>query len=417
MTDQNLEGRLQHTIAGLTHRIALLEAALREKKNIDLALRESETRYRRLFESAKDGILILDADTGKVVDANPFLTELLGLSHSDLCGQYLWELGVFKDIAASKEAFRSLQDKEYIRYDDLPLETRDGRPIAVEFVSNVYLIDQHRVIQCNIRDITAQKRDQAERLQLAAQLQQTQKMESVGRLAGGVAHEYNNMLSVILGHAELALEKVDPSQPIYTDLRKIFKAGRRAADVTKQLLAFAREQAIIPVQLDMNQAVESMLNMLKRLIGEEIELSFRSEESTWPVQLDPVQFGQILINLCVNAMDAISGSGKIVIATGNTTFDEKYCHSHPGFEPGEYAMLSVSDDGCGIDRKILDQIFEPFFSSKEIGNGTGLGLSIIYGIVKQNHGFIDLVSEPGHGANFTIYFRKDSGQQTGALPC
>jgi PAS domain S-box-containing protein len=172
----------------------------------------SEKRYRRLFELAKDGILILDDDTGKVVDVNPFLLHLLGYSYEELYGQYIWDLGVFKDIAASKDAFQTLQDNEYIRYDDLPLETRDGHPIAVEFVSNIYLVDHSKVIQCNIRDISERKQAEKEKSKLQDQFLQSQKMESVARLAGGVAHDFNNMLRVILGHTEMAMEQVDPAQ-------------------------------------------------------------------------------------------------------------------------------------------------------------------------------------------------------------
>ena len=385
MTDTPIAHQLGSPAPDLQRHIALLEKKLREEEAIRQRLQDSEKRYRRLFESARDGILILDAETGKVVDVNPYLLQLLGYSYEALCGQYIWELGVFKDIAASRDAFKTLQDNEYIRYDDLPLETRAGLPIAVEFVSNVYLVDNSKVIQCNIRDITTRKRDEAERkrllaaieqagegivmtdaqgniefvnpafeqmtgyerkevlgrnprilksgnhdeffyrqlwetissgrtwagrminkhkngklyseettispvrngsgqtvnyvavkrditehLRLLAQFQQAQKMEAVGLLAGGVAHDYNNMLSVILGYAELALEKVGPTEPLHADLTIIVTAAKRSADITRQLLAFARKQTIIPVVLDLNQTVESMLTMLRRLIGHRV---------------------------------------------------------------------------------------------------------------------------------------------------
>ena len=490
-------------------------------------LENSEKRYRRLFESAKDGILILDADTGKVIDVNPFLLHLLGYSYDAVYGKYIWELGVFKDIAASKEAFQTLQDNEYIRYDDLPLETLDGKPIAVEFVSNVYLVDHNKVIQCNIRDITERKHADAERkrlmaaveqsgevifmtdakgiiqyvnpaferttgysrkevegqtpsilksgeqdeqfyqnlwetissgkiwggrivnrrkdgslytdestispvrdpsgrivnyvavkrditshLRLAAQFQQAQKMEAVGMLAGGVAHDYNNMLSVIIGYAELALFKVDEAQPLYSDLQEIIKAAKRSADITRQLLTFARKQTIIPVVLDINQAVESMLKMLRRLIGEDIDLIWIPDASPCQVKMDPVQVDQILANLCVNARDSITDVGKVTIETGNTVFDEQYCSDHFGFVKGEYVMLAISDNGCGMDKETLEQIFEPFFTSKGAGEGTGLGLSMVHGIVKQNNGFINVYSEPGKGSTFRIYLPRDTGQSS-----
>jgi len=512
----------------LKKRIVLLEETSLENARTRIeALQESEKRYRRLFESARDGILILDAETGKVVDANPFLLQLLGYSYDEVYGKYIWELGVFKDIAASKEAFQTLQDNEYIRYDDLPLETLDGKPIAVEFVSNVYLVDHCKVIQCNIRDITERKQADAERkrlmaaveqsgevifmtdakgiiryvnpaferttgysrkevegrtpnilksgeqdaqfyhnlwetissgriwaglmvnrrkdgtfyteestispvrdpsgrivnyvavkrditshLRLAAQFHQAQKMEAVGMLAGGVAHDYNNMLSVIIGYAELALFKVDEAQPLYSDLQEIIKAAKRSADITRQLLTFARKQTIIPVVLDINQAVESMFKMLRRLIGEDIDLIWRPDASPCTVKMDPVQVDQILANLCVNARDSITDIGKVTIETGNAVFDDQYCSDHFGFIKGEYAMLAISDNGCGMDKETLDQIFEPFFTSKGVGRGTGLGLSMVHGIVKQNNGFINVYSEPGKGSTFRIYLPRDAGQSS-----
>jgi len=524
MSDANIENNTCQDTTELNHRIKLLEEKLLEESRAIESLRDSEKRYRRLFESAKDGILILDADTGKVVDVNPFLLQLLGYPYDTLHGQHIWELGVFKDIAASKDAFKVLQDNEYIRYDDLPLESHDGQSIAVEFVSNVYLVDHSKVIQCNIRDITAQKRAKAERkrfmaaigqvaeaifmtddqgniqfvnpafermsgysreesvgrnpcflksgeqsdqfykdlwdtisdgrtwagrivdksrdgtlytlntsispvrdaagrivnyvavqrditedLRLEAQFQQAQKLEAVGLLAGGVAHDFNNILSVILGYAELALRSVDPDQPLHEYLDEIYKAAIRSADITRQLLTFARKQTIMPVVLNLNQNAESMLNMLRRLLGEDIELIWRPEVDLGPVKMDPSQVDQILANLCVNARDAIADVGKVTIETRNVVIDEAYCAHHAGFVAGEYVMLAVSDDGCGMDKKTLSQIFEPFFTSKGAGQGTGLGLSTVYGIVKQNNGFINVFSEPDNGTTFKIYLPRYKG--------
>jgi two-component system, cell cycle sensor histidine kinase and response regulator CckA len=245
---------------------------------------------------------------------------------------------------------------------------------------------------------------------LESRFRQAQKMEAVGLLAGGVAHNYNNMLSVILGYAELAICQVDPAQPLHAGLEEILKAARRSADITRQLLAFARKQTIAPVVLDLNQTVESMLTMLRRLIGEDIDLAWRPEVGLGPIKMDPVQVDQILANLCVNARDAIADVGKVTIETGNATVDEAYCASHAGFAAGEYVLLAVSDDGCGMDKEILDRIFEPFFTSKRAGQGTGLGLSTVYGIVKQNDGFINVYSEPGKGTTLRIYLPRYSDQ-------
>ena len=754
-------------------------------------LQTSETRYRRLFESAKDGILILDADTGQIVDVNPFLCELLGFDRAHLLGMKIWEIGLFKDIAESEASFLELQEKGYVRYDDLPLETSDGRRIETEFVSNVYLVDSTRVVQCNIRDITVRRRAlealeqseskfrilfdgasdgmilldletrkflmcnamclgllgytreefldldiaalhppedvpflleqmeefvngnhsvrsnirfrrkdgtilfadlspalitlngrkcslldfrditerrraeealrqseerhrtiletamdgfwvvdmqgcllevndaycrmsgyseqellgmripdldaneteeaatahfqkiiaqgedrfesrhcrkngsilyvevtvqykpaeggrfvaflhdltkrkqaeealrttqqiiegiintipvrvfwkdknlaylgcnaafahdagfadpkdligkddyqmvwrdhaetyrhddrqvlesgqsrllieelqttpegntitlltsklamhnpkgevvgiigtyvditerkqaEAEKAGLEAQLQQAQKMESVGRLAGGVAHDFNNMLAVILGYAEVALDQVSPGQPIHADLEEIRKAGKRAADLTRQLLTFARKQTVMPRILDLNEAVGGMLKMLQRLIGEDIQLRWHPKANLWPILMDPSQMDQILANLCVNARDAIADVGRITIETENRSIDEHYCAGHAGFAPGEYVLLAVSDNGCGMDKETLSHLFEPFFTTKEMGKGTGLGLATLYGIVKQNSGHIHVYSEVGHGTAFTIYLPRHAGASSQAGP-
>jgi signal transduction histidine kinase len=253
------------------------------------------------------------------------------------------------------------------------------------------------------------------RQEMESQLRQAQKMEAVGRLAGGVAHDFNNMISVILGYAELALERVANNDPLYNDLREIIAAAKRSKELTRQLLAFARRQAIAPQVLDINDTVQSMLKMLHPLIGEDIELVWCPGEQVWPIEIDPTQIDQILANLCVNARDAISGVGKIIIETANFEIDDVYCSLHRGFVPGEFARLTVSDDGAGMDATILNNIFEPFFSTKTIGHGTGLGLATVYGIVKQNNGFINVYSEPGHGATFKIYLPRATGQSVAVL--
>jgi len=234
-------------------------------------------------------------------------------------------------------------------------------------------------------------------------LRQSQKMEAVGNLAGGVAHDYNNMLTIISGFTEMAMGKVSPDDPLYDDLVEIQDAAQRSVNITKQLLAFSRQQNIAPRALDLNDAIENSLNMLKRLIGEDIDLAWLPGKALWPVMLDPTQVDQILANLCVNARDAIEGNGKITIETDTITFDDEYCETHPGFIPGNFVMLAVSDDGAGMDESVKDKIFEPFFTTKGLGQGTGLGLSTIYGIVKQNAGFINVYSEPGKGTTFKVY--------------
>ena len=263
---------------------------------------------------------------------------------------------------------------------------------------------------CRIIDgVGERKRAEAEREQLQAQLTQAQKMESVGRLAGGVAHDFNNMLSVILGRTELAQRFVDSTQPLGTHLAAIRKAAEHSAEVTRQLLAFARKQPVTPKVLDLNATVTSMLGMIRRLIGEHIDLAWHPDTQVLPVRIDPSQIHQILVNLCVNARDAIVDTGRITIETGFIVLDEAYCASHPGCVAGDYVQLSVSDDGCGMDKQTLVHVFEPFYTTKALGKGTGLGLAMIYGIVKQNRGFIDVSSETGQGTRFAIYLPPHRG--------
>ncbi|EKD82315.1 MAG: PAS/PAC sensor hybrid histidine kinase [uncultured bacterium] len=234
-------------------------------------------------------------------------------------------------------------------------------------------------------------------------------METVGLLAGGVAHDYNNKLAVIIGYAELALNSEISLQTVHIFLEEILKAAQLSASITRQLLTFARKQAIVPVVLDLNQTIESMLKMLRQTVGAEIDLAWRPEVCLHPVKMDPVQIDQILANLCVNARTAIAGIGKITIATGNVAFDELYCIENHGFSEGEYVMIEVSDSGCGMTREVLEQIFEPFFTTREIGQGTGLGLSTVDGIIKQNNGFINVFSEIGVGTTFSIYLPRYTG--------
>ncbi|MBU1155488.1 MAG: response regulator, partial [Proteobacteria bacterium] len=222
-------------------------------------------------------------------------------------------------------------------------------------------------------------------------------------------------LSVIIGFTELAMDEVDPAGPLRANLDQVLTAAQRAADITRQLLAFARKQPIAPQVLDLNGIVESMLKMLRRLISEEIDLTWAPGTELWPVKLDPSQVDQILANLCVNARDAIEEQGKITIETGNATFDDAYCADHSGFIPGEFVLLAVSDNGCGIGKDILDNMFEPFFTTKDADKGTGLGLSTVYGIVKQNKGFINVYSEPGEGTTIKLYLPRHQGEAVAAL--
>ena len=253
------------------------------------------------------------------------------------------------------------------------------------------------------RDITARKKAEDEKIRLESQLIQAQKMEMVGRLAGGVAHDFNNMLSVILGYADLAKLRLARQHPVLKDIAEIEKAAIRSRDITAQLLAFSRKQIIEPKIIDLNDMVAHSQKALIRLIGEDIEMKIIPGEKLWAIRFDPSQVEQILINLAVNARDAMPQGGKLTLETTNIVLNQAYCDTHVGLTPGNYIRLSVSDNGTGMSKEVLQNIFEPFFTTKEEGKGTGLGLATVYGIVKQNNGYIAVYSEPGHGTTFTIY--------------
>jgi len=228
-------------------------------------------------------------------------------------------------------------------------------------------------------------------------------MDAVGRLAGGVAHDFNNMLSVILGNLEIAMIDIPEDSQLRKRIDTVLDAANRSADLTRQLLAFARKQTITPKLIDLNNTVKGILKMLRRLIREDIDISWIPDNNLEKLVMDPSQVDQLLANLCINAQDAISGTGKITIETQSVFFDETCCAENDDFNPGRYIMLAVSDNGCGMDKKTLISIFEPFFTTKPTGKGVGLGLSTVYGIVKQNNGFIKVYSEPGYGTTFRLY--------------
>jgi signal transduction histidine kinase/ActR/RegA family two-component response regulator len=265
-------------------------------------------------------------------------------------------------------------------------------------------------------DITESRRAENEHEKLETQLRQAQKMEAVGRLAGGVAHDFNNILQIVLGNVELVLDQLEPANPFRHDLEEVLTAGRRAADLVRQLLGFARKQPIAPRTMNLNETVEGMLTMLRRTIGEEIEMVWTPFAGLWSIRMDPVQIDQILVNLCVNARDVIASVGTVHIATGNVHVDEFHAARHDGVSPGDYVLLTVSDTGCGMDKETQGKIFEPFFTTKEVGKGTGLGLATVYGIVQQNHGYIGVYSEPEMGATLHIYLPRYTGSNAAPAP-
>ncbi|MHB8772319.1 MAG: PAS domain S-box protein [Syntrophales bacterium] len=389
-----------------------------ERKRAEEALRESEAKYRRLHETMTDAFVRIDM-TGNIQEANRAYQTLLGYTEEELLQRtygdltpekwHAREAGIMAEQVLVK-GHSQVYEKEYRRKDGsiFPVELRTfllrddaGQPVGMWAI---------------VRDITERKRAEDEREKLESQLIQAQKMESVGRLAGGVAHDFNNMLSVILGYAELIKAKLPEGDPFLKDVLAIEKAASHSRDITRQLLAFSRKQIIAPQIMDLNDLVVSSRNTLARLIGEDIDLRFYPGENLWRVNFDPAQVEQILVNLAVNARDAMPDGGKLTIETQNSCLDEAYCLKHLGFKPGEYVFLGVSDDGMGMDREVQSHLFEPFFTTKEVGKGTGLGLATVYGMVKQNGGFIICYSEPGHGTTFKIYIPRVAAEEESVEP-
>lgn len=370
------------------------------------ALKESEERFRALHNASFGGIAI--HDKGIILECNKGLSDITGYTYDELIG--MDGLLLISDDTRAMVA-RNIEAGYEMPYEATGVCKNGARyPLRLEARNIPYRGKRVRVVE--FRDITENRRSEKEREGLQAKLRQAQKMEAVGRLAGGVAHDFNNMLGVIIGHADMGLLDVDQSSSFHDRFQQIKKAAERSADLTRKLLAFARKQTVSPKVLDLNRTVEDMTRMLQRLIGEDIILDWKPGKSLWPVKMDPGQVDQVLANLCVNARDAISDVGRIVIGTATVAFDEIYCKDHPGFIPGEYVTLSVSDDGCGMDAEILPNIFEPFFTTKTSDQGTGLGLAMVYGVVKQNNGFVNVYSEPGRGTSFKLYFpRHDTGAE------
>jgi signal transduction histidine kinase/CheY-like chemotaxis protein len=381
-----------------------------KRKHAEAAMRDAEWKFQALFEKGPIGVayheMIYDEAGNdfdyRFVDANEAYRELTGVDPRGKTVRQAFpgiELDPFNWIGTFGEVARTgkqLRFENYLQandqwYDVVGYQYRPGCFVAA------------------FLNITARKRAEAENARLASQLQQSQKMESVGRLAGGVAHDFNNMLGVILGQVELAMDDVPPDGALHDSLTEIRKAAVRSADLTRQLLAFARRQAVAPQLMDLNSTVAGMLKLLQRLIGENIRIRWLPDPDLWKIRMDPSQLDQVLANLCVNARDAIHGIGEVTLRTENSVLDRRWCETHEGAEPGEYVRLVVGDTGCGIEPVVIDHIFEPFFTTKGVGQGTGLGLATVYGIIKQNNGYIEVQSEPGKGTSFVILLPRYKG--------
>jgi PAS domain S-box-containing protein len=377
-----------------------------ERKQAEEAVRESENKFRNIFDLSSQAIALTEVETGKIVEVNKKFCELTQYSERELVGKTTTELGLYSD----KDRTRFIDEvKASSRVHGLEMKFRakDGSKLTALMFANLIEISERHLILTMFYDITEQKK-------LENQLRQSQKMESIGTLAGGIAHDFNNLLTTIIGNADLGLMDLGKGHPLREGIEDIKKAANSAASLTRQLLAFSRKQVIKPEVLDLNEVITATEKMLKRLMGEDVELSTVLEPEPWKVHVDRGQIEQVIMNLTVNARDAMPQGGQITIETANMDLDEDYFRKH-GIEeqPDSYVMLSVSDTGIGMDKEIQSHIFEPFFTSKGLGKGTGLGLSTVYGIVKQNNGFIWVYSEPGQGSTFKIYLPRVKGDVKG----
>ncbi len=373
-----------------------------ERKRTEEALLESETRYRSIFDSSTDGIVIIDPDTATMIDFNQQACTQLGYTREEFGCLKISDIDLLDGTEEVKARIQKVIKTGYDEFETLH-RTKHGEQRNVHVTVQYISIGGKSVQHCICRDITERKHAEAEKERLQVQLQQAMKMEAVGRLAGGVAHDFNNLLTVIMGYSELLLKKIGKESPMHGQVEEIKRAGERAASLTQQLLAFSRKQIIEPKVVHLDDLVAEMHKMLTRLIGEEIALQATTGKSLGSVKIDPGQFQQILMNLVVNARDAMPGGGKIVIETANVDLGEEYCAAHPYVTPGRFVMLSVSDTGQGMSEEVKAFIFEPFFTTKERGSGTGLGLATTYGAVHQAGGSIEVYSEVGIGTTFKVF--------------
>ena len=378
MTQQDELGELAATFNRMTSAVAEREASLRE----------SEQRFRAMTESAVDAVVTADS-RGNVVSWNRGARTIFGYAPDEVVGTPLERLIPVRSRTIEETgAAPGLSERYGLR--------RDGQEFPIEVSLASWETRQGAFVTAIIRDVS-------ERRQLEAQFRQAQKMESVGRLAGGVAHDFNNLLTVIGGQAALVRMRSAPDHPMRERIIVIEDAAARAAELTRQLLAFSRKQVLEPKILDLNVVVTQVAPMLRRLIGEDVELVVRPAPELGRVEADPGQITQIIVNLVVNARDAIPHGGRVTIETNDVDLDEAFTHRRAEMRPGPHVLLAVSDNGVGMDEEVRSHIFEPFFTTKDVGKGTGLGLATVYGIVKQSNGSIDVYSEPGRGTTFKIY--------------
>ena len=374
------------------------------------ALREKSEELDRYFTSSLDLLCIANME-GTFLRLNPEWERVLGYQTDELVGRNFVDLVHPQDVPATVETVSRLEDQQHVFNFQNRYLAKDGTYRWIEWRS----APAGRHIYAAARDVTDRHLAEEANARLEMQVRQAQKMESVGRLAGGVAHDFNNMLGAILGNAELALEALALDDPVRGELLEIQVAAQQSAALTRQLLAFARKSDTKPTLLNLNDTVHEMLPMVQRLIGAAVQLTWQPGANLWPVAVDPAQLDQALVNLCLNARDAIADVGVITIGTENRVVDDAFCASHADAVPGDFVVLRVSDTGAGMAPEVLEHLFEPFFTTKGVGAGTGLGLATVYGYVQQNGGFVTVTSELGRGSTLEIYLPRQLGRVT-AVP-
>lgn len=366
------------------------------RKQAEEAFRFSEERFRKAFNANPEPVTISTIADGRFIDVNENFLRIMGYRREEVIGRTSREIDYWQMPEDRDTFIRQLQELGEIRDLEINFRTKSGEMRSGFLSAEAMELDGQ---EC----LLAVTKDNTERKELEMQFRQAQKMEAIGQLAGGVAHDFNNLLTVINGYSEIMLQQLKPDDPNQMHVAEIKKAGDHAASLTRQLLAFSRRQVLVPQVLDLNTVIANMQTMLRRLIGEDIDLIATPAKDLGRVKADPGQVEQIILNLVVNARDAMPRGGKLTIETANVDLDEAYARNHVSVIPGPHVMLAVSDTGNGMDAETQKRIFEPFFTTKGQGKGTGLGLSTVYGIVKQSDGNIWVYSEPGHGTTFKVY--------------
>jgi two-component system cell cycle sensor histidine kinase/response regulator CckA len=382
---------------GAPEKLVIVNRDISERKRASEALRLSEASFRSVIENAPYGIYRADA-TGQLLRANPAIQKMLGYASIDELLQVNLATHVYGNPQEYQRVNALLENARGFKDVEVEWKRKDGSPFKVRCSGQLMRNEGEReaCFEVFVEDVT-------EKRVLESQLRMAQKMEAIGRLSGGIAHDFNNLLGVIIGYSEVLKKKLGTVNPLFEHAEEIEKAGKRAASLTRQLLAFSRQQVLEPAILNLNELVLEMGKMITRLIGEDIELATRLNPALGRVKADQSQMEQVLLNLAVNARDAMPQGGKLLIETSNVTFDEIYTRQHPGSKAGHYVMLSVTDTGTGMDAETLAHLFEPFFTTKERGKGTGLGLATVYGVVKQSGGYIWVDSELIKGSTFKIH--------------